>query len=95
MRPSDVVDVLQRVKRPKALDQYGRSPLGMSIVAEALPGLVSQCFDATAPSRSRMQDVILKGRAFAKDAGMLTSEGVRVVLPLPVRLVIIDVLVAA
>ena len=66
----------------------------MLIVAEALPGPVSTFFATAAASRSSMQDIIVKGRALAKDAGTITSERVRVILPLPVSLVIVDTLVA-
>ena len=86
VRPADVVNVLKRVRRQKVLDHCGCSPLGMLIVAEALPDQVSQVFEAAAASRSCMQDVMVKGRALAKVSGSITSEKIRVLLPLPVSL---------
>ena len=94
IQPTDIVEASLRVKRRRKLDHHGCSPMALQIVATACPDQVSQLFTSVAASRTRMQELVIKGRAFAKVAGTITADKVRVILPLPVTLVVLDVLVA-
>ena len=91
---SDITAATKRMRRQRALDHYGICILAVNVVVDAAPELVADLFSRVIADRKALEEIIINGRAKAKSHGAICAHKVRVILPLPVGLGIIDVILS-
>ena len=92
--PSEIINAISKMKRPRLLDHYGCSVFGAEAVFIAVPTKVANLFSRVAASSQAMSSLAVCGRVAAKDNGATHADRTRAILPLPTSLAIIDAIVA-
>ena len=84
---------LQYLKHKNNVDDYGVSLAGIRAIFDVRPFLVLRMLWALATEDCTMAQVMVTGRAKAKQAGAVPASKVRSIMPLPKLLIVLDVVV--